>query len=78
VGDKIIPRRYEYLERVIMKKFNVQGFEKIYYTRTIEAETEEDARTKAFLDVEENHWTFWDDQEGDILVFEATEVTKDE
>ena len=58
-----------------MKKFNVQGFEKIYYTRTIEAENEEDARTEAFLDVEENHWTFWDDQEGDVVVFEAEEVT---
>jgi len=61
-----------------MKKFKVEGFEKIYYSRLIEAETEEEARTEAFLDVEENHWTFWDEQDGDILVFEATEVTKDE
>ena len=61
-----------------MKKFKVFGYEKIYYEREIEAENEEDARTKAFLDVEENHWTFWDDQDGDIVVFEAEEVTGDE
>jgi len=58
-----------------MKKFNVQGFEKIYYIRTIEAENEDDARTKAFLDVQENHWTFWNEQDGDVEVFEAIEVT---
>ena len=63
---------------IIMKKFNVQGFEKIYYIRTIEAETEEEARNEAFSDVQENHWTFWDEQDGDIEVFEAIEVTGDE
>jgi hypothetical protein len=68
-----------FLERgIIMKKFNVQGFEKQYYIRTIEAENEEDARTKAFLDVEENHWTFWEEQDGDVEVFEVEEVTGDE
>ena len=73
-----VPRRCEYREREIMKKFNVQGFEKIYYIRTIEAETEEEARNEAFSDVQENHWTFWDEQDGDIEVFEAIEVTGDE
>jgi len=68
VGDKIIPRRYEYIERFIMNKFKVFGFEKIYYEREIEAENEEDARSKALADVQENHWTFWDDQEGDVEI----------
>ena len=44
----------------------------------IEAETEEEARNEAFADVQENHWTFWDEQDGDIEVFEAIEVTGDE
>jgi hypothetical protein len=61
-----------------MKKFKVFGYEKIYYEREIEAENEEDARTKAFLDVEENHWTFWEEQDGDVEVFEVEEVTGDE
>jgi len=61
-----------------MKKFKVFGYEKIYYEREIEAETEEEARNEAFADVQENHWTFWDEQDGDIEVFEAIEVTGDE
>ena len=61
-----------------MKKFKVEGFEKIYYSRLIEAETEEEACNQAFADVQENHWTFWDEQDGDIEVFEAIEVTGDE
>ena len=53
-----------------MSKFKVFGYEKIYYEREIEAENEEDARTKAFCDVQENHWTFWDDKEGDIEILD--------
>jgi len=73
-----VPRRYEYLERNIMKKFKVEGFEKIYYSRLIEAETEEEACNQAFADVEENHWTFWNDLDGDIEVYQATEVNERE
>lgn len=53
-----------------MKKFKVFGYEKIYYEREIEAENEEDARTKALSDVQENDWTFWDDKEGDIEILD--------
>lgn len=59
-----------------MSKFKVIGFEKIYYEREIEAENEEDARTKAFSDVQENHWTFWDDKEGDIEILDDVEIKK--
>lgn len=61
-----------------MKKFKVEGFEKIYYSRLIEAETEEQARELAFADVQENHWTYWNDLDGDIEVYEATEVNERE
>lgn len=53
-----------------MKKFKVFGYEKIYYEREIEAETEEEARREAFADVQENHWTFWDEQDGDIEILD--------
>ena len=59
-----------------MSKFKVFGYEKIYYEREIEAENEEDARTKALSDVQENHWTFWDDKEGDIEILDDVEIKK--